>query len=291
ISFASWRVARVPPTSSCGRPPTSGSRRTSSRSARGTGSTRCVAISPRPHWDSAPATRRSWGAPTSTTWRRSTTSRRQRKTTSMRTSTERATLSSWRNESERASTTLARSAVAGSRWKGKFSEQMFAEGQVLDHAYYRTKYDAEKIVRESPARFRIYRPGLVIGSSETGEADRIDGPYYGFKFIQRLRNAIPPWVPLVGLEGGEVNVVPVDFVARALDAIGHREGLDGMTFHLTDPAVRRLGEVTNEFCRAAHAPQFTLRIDSRAGAMLPQEATSMLEHWKVAQTLKRRLLD
>jgi len=64
-----------------------------------------------------------------------------------------------------------------------------------------------------------------------------------------------------------------------------------MTFHLTDPAVRRLGEVTNEFCRAAHAPQFTLRIDSRAGAMLPQEATSMLEHWKVAQTLKRRLLD
>src|SRR5207247_1524338 len=38
-------------------------------------------------------------------------------------------------------------------------------------------------------------------------------------------------------------------------------------------------------------PQFTLRIDSRAGAMLPQEATSMLEHWKVAQTLKRRLLD
>ncbi len=182
-------------------------------------------------------------------------------------------------------------AVAGSRWKGKFSEQMFAEGQVLDHAYYRTKYDAEKIVRESPARFRIYRPGLVIGSSETGEADRIDGPYYAFKFIQRLRNAIPPWVPLVGLEGGEVNVVPVDFVARALDAIGHREGLDGMTFHLTDPAVRRLGEVTNEFCRAAHAPQFTLRIDSRAGAMLPQEATSMLEHWKVAQTLKRRLLD
>ena len=182
-------------------------------------------------------------------------------------------------------------AVAGSRWKGKFTEDMFAEGQVLDHPYYRTKYDAEKIVRESSVRFRIYRPGLVIGSSETGEADRIDGPYYAFKLIQRLRNAIPQWVPLIGIEGGEINVVPVDFVARALDAIGHREGLDGMTFHLTDPHAQKLGEVTNEFCRAAHAPQFTLRVDSRTGAMLPKETQAMLEHWKVAQTLKRRLLE
>jgi len=182
-------------------------------------------------------------------------------------------------------------AVAGARWKGKFTEEMFDEGQVLDHPYYRTKFDAEKLVRDSGLRFRVYRPGLVIGSSETGEADRIDGPYYAFKLIQRLRHAIPEWVPLIGLEGGELNVVPVDFVARALDAIGHREGLDGMTFHLTDPAPGRLGDVTNEFCRAAHAPQFTLRIDSRAAAMLPQEATAMLEHWRVAQTLKRRLLE
>ena len=182
-------------------------------------------------------------------------------------------------------------AIAGDSWKGKFTEGMFAEGQALDHAYYRTKYEAEKIVRESSLRFRIYRPGLVIGSSENGEADRIDGPYYAFKLIQRLRNAIPQWVPLIGLEGGQINVVPVDFVARALDAIGHREDLDGMTFHLTDPAARSLGDVTNTFCRAAHAPQFTLRVDSRAGAMLPAGATVMLQHWDVAQTLKRRLLE
>ncbi len=182
-------------------------------------------------------------------------------------------------------------AVAGALWKGPFTEDMFAEGQVLDHPYYRTKYDAEKIVRESSLRFRIYRPGLVVGSSETGEADRIDGPYYAFKLIQRLRNAVPQWVPLVGIEGGELNVVPVDYVVRALDAIAHRDGLDGMTFHLTDPAPRRLGDVTNEFCRAAHAPQFTLRVDSRAGRMLPKDTRAMLEHWKVAQTLKRRLLD
>jgi NAD(P)-dependent dehydrogenase (short-subunit alcohol dehydrogenase family) len=182
-------------------------------------------------------------------------------------------------------------AVAGAKWKGKFTEDMFDEGQVLDHPYYRTKFEAEKIVRESGLRFRIYRPGLVIGSSETGAADRIDGPYYAFKLIQRLRHAIPEWIPLIGFEGGELNVVPVDFVARALDAIAVRQGLDGMTFHLTDPAARSLGDVTNEFCRAAHAPQFTLRVDSRATAMLPKEASAMVQHWRVAQTLKRQLLE
>jgi len=182
-------------------------------------------------------------------------------------------------------------AVAGGKWKGKFTEEMFDAGQALDHPYYKTKYEAESLVRASAARYRIYRPGLVIGSSETGAADRIDGPYYAFKIIQRLRSAIPPWVPLVGLEGGEINIVPVDFVARALAEIGSKPDLDGETFHLTDPAARSLGEVTNEFCRAAHAPQFTLRLDSRAATMLPREMTGMLQHWHVAQTLKRRLLE
>ena len=83
-------------------------------------------------------------------------------------------------------------AVAGAKWKGEFTEEMFDEGQPLDHPYYRTKYEAERLVRESSVRYRIYRPGLVIGSSETGEAARIDGAYYAFKLIQRLRQALPP---------------------------------------------------------------------------------------------------
>src|SRR4029077_8695573 len=210
---------------------------------------------------------------------------------------ERANVDGTRNVLELASRIGARVhhmssiAVAGARWKGSFTEEMFAEGQDLDHPYYRTKYEAERMIRDSSVRWRIYRPGLVVGSSETGEADRIDGPYYAFKLIQRLRHAIPEWVPLIGFEGGEVNIAPVDFVARALAEIGHREGEDGKTFHLTDPEAGSLGDVTNEFCRAAHAPQFTLRVDSRARAMLPKEATAMMQHWRVAQTLKRRLLE
>ena len=51
--------------------------------------------------------------------------------------------------------------------------------------------------------------------------DKIDGPYYFFKLLQKLRHALPEWFPLAGPEGGQTNIVPVDFVARAMDHIAH----------------------------------------------------------------------
>ena len=53
----------------------------------------------------------------------------------------------------------------------------------------------------------------MVGHSETGEMDKVDGPYYFFKLIQRLRAIVPPWMPTIGIEGKEINIVPVDFVA------------------------------------------------------------------------------
>jgi NAD(P)-dependent dehydrogenase (short-subunit alcohol dehydrogenase family) len=182
-------------------------------------------------------------------------------------------------------------AVAGAHFRGAFTEEMFDEGQLLDQPYYQTKFEAEKIVRESArVPFRIFRPGLVIGSSETGEADRVDGPYYAFKLIQRLRYALPSWMPLVGFEGGPFNLVPVDFVARAVDHIAAQPGLDSRTFHVVDPRPLSLGDTVNEFCRAAHAPQFTLRVDRRAFSLLPRELAGSLSSWRVVQTLRRQIL-
>jgi NAD(P)-dependent dehydrogenase (short-subunit alcohol dehydrogenase family) len=110
---------------------------------------------------------------------------------------------------------------------------------------------------------------MVIGSSQTGEADRVDGPYYAFKLIQQMRDAFPQWVPFIGPEGGPFNLVPVDFVAKAIDHIAHLEGLDGHAFHIVDPAPLSLGDTLNTFCRAAHAPEFALRIDRRMARMVP----------------------
>ncbi|HYW25199.1 MAG TPA: SDR family oxidoreductase [Terriglobales bacterium] len=182
-------------------------------------------------------------------------------------------------------------AVAGARSKGPFTEEMFDEGQELDQPYYLTKFEAERLVREEAlVPYRVYRPGIVIGSSETGEADRVDGPYYAFKLIQRLRDALPSWVPLVGYEGGPFNLVPVDFVARAIDHIAAQPGLDGETFHVVDPHPLSLGDTVNEFCRAAHAPQFTLRVDRRAFGLLPRDLAGGLASMRAVQTLQRQLL-
>ncbi len=75
-------------------------------------------------------------------------------------------------------------AVAGS-YRGVFQEDMFDEDQKLPHHYHRTKYESEKLVREGvEAKTLIFRPGIVVGHSETGEIDKIDGPYYFFKLIQ-----------------------------------------------------------------------------------------------------------
>ncbi len=156
------------------------------------------------------------------------------------------------------------SIAAAGLYDGEWREDMFDQAEGLDtHPYFRTKHESERIVREESRRpWRVYRPGIVVGDSRTGEIDKVDGPYYFFKVLQRARRVLPAWLPAVGIEGGEINIVPVDYVADAIDHIAHQPDLDGQAFHLTDPAPKSAGEVINLFARAADAPQAALRLDS-----------------------------
>ena len=167
-------------------------------------------------------------------------------------------------------------AVAGA-YKGEFSEDCFDEGQQLPSPYHATKFEAERIVREQVhVPWRVYRPGIVVGDSKTGEMDKIDGPYYFFKAIQRMRQVVPQWMPLVGLDLGKTNVVPVDWVAGALDHIAHRPNLDGRAFHLTYPGGQRVDEVMNDIASAANAPRFAVSIDKRVLDIVPTSPLSLL---------------
>ena len=162
------------------------------------------------------------------------------------------------------------SIAAAGMYEGVFREDMFDEAEGLDHPYFATKHESEKIARtEARMPWRVYRPGLVVGDSNTGEMDKIDGPYYFFKLIQKMRNLLPPWMPMVGLEGGRINIVPVDFVVDAIDHIAHKKGLDGQAFHLVDPTPYRVGDVLNIFARAAHAPKFSLRVNAALLGFVP----------------------
>jgi NAD(P)-dependent dehydrogenase (short-subunit alcohol dehydrogenase family) len=165
-------------------------------------------------------------------------------------------------------------AVAG-LYEGHFTEDMFDEGQKLEHPYHRTKFESEKLVRERVQMpWRVYRPSIVVGNSTTGEMDKIDGPYYFFKGIQKLRHALPEWFPLISIEWGWTNLVPVDYVAAALDHIAHQDGLDGQAFHLVDPKGMRSGDVLNTFANSAHAPHAVMRVDKKLTDVLPKGVLS-----------------
>lgn len=180
------------------------------------------------------------------------------------------------------------SIAAAGLFDGLFREDMFDEAEHLDMPYFQTKHEAEGIVRtECPLPWRIYRPGIVVGDANTGEMDKIDGPYYFFKTIQKLRRLLPPWMPAIGVEGGRINIVPVNFVVDAMAHIAHQEGEDNKTFHLTDPNPMRVGDMLCTFSRAAHAPEPAFRINASLFSFIPRHLTAML----MTMTPVRRIRD
>jgi NAD(P)-dependent dehydrogenase (short-subunit alcohol dehydrogenase family) len=182
-------------------------------------------------------------------------------------------------------------AVAGLYDEGTFTEDMFDEGQKLAHPYHRTKYESEKLVRERvTAPVRIYRPSVVVGDSRTGEMDKIDGPYYFFKIIQKVRHALPEWFPLISLEWGWTNIVPVDYVAAAVDHIAHKGELENNVFHIVDPKGQRVGEVLNTFAEAGHAPKAVMRIDKRATQNLPKGVLSFAMKLPALKQIRANIL-
>lgn len=172
---------------------------------------------------------------------------------------------------------LFSSIASAGLFEGLFREDMFEEAEGLEHPYFRTKHDSEGIVRrECSIPWRIYRPAIVVGDSQTGEMDKIDGPYYFFKLIQKMRKMLPSWMPTIGIEGGRINVVPVDFVVNAVDHIAHLEGEDGNCFHLVDPRPMRVGDLLNTFARAAHAPEMTMRVNAALFGFIPRHMRKAL---------------
>ncbi|ASK35103.1 short chain dehydrogenase [Alcanivorax sp. N3-2A] len=159
---------------------------------------------------------------------------------------------------------------AAGLYQGTFTEDMFEEAVGLDDPYLLTKHESEALVRqESRIPWRIYRPSLVVGHSQTGEMDKIDGPYYFFKVVQKLKDYLPNWIPLLGVEVGHFNVVPVDFVADALDHIAHQPKGNGQCFHLTADRSYNFGELLDIIASAAQAPRMAVHLNQRMFDAVP----------------------
>jgi NAD(P)-dependent dehydrogenase (short-subunit alcohol dehydrogenase family) len=182
------------------------------------------------------------------------------------------------------------SIAAAGLYRGVFTEDMFEEATGLEHAYFRTKHEAEALVRgQRRIPWRIYRPAMVVGDSRTGHITKVDGPYHVFKALQILRRNLPSWLPTIGFEGGYINLVPVDYVAACMVHLAYITGQDGRCFHLVDPQARRVGEVINLFAKAGHAPLMGLRLDPQLLRLVPREATALLAHLQPLQAILEQL--
>ncbi|MBX3275368.1 MAG: SDR family oxidoreductase [Sandaracinaceae bacterium] len=159
-------------------------------------------------------------------------------------------------------------AVAGD-FDRRFREDDLDKGQRFPTAYHRTKHASEKLVRASGLRFRIYRPSAVVGHSVTGEMPRLDGPYFLFRAVHTLSEALPTWVTLPGLDPGPLNMVPVDYVAAAIEAIARQDGLDGKAFHVVDPSPPRFQRTFNLLAEAARGPRMGRWRPGALASMMP----------------------
>jgi thioester reductase-like protein len=123
--------------------------------------------------------------------------------------------------------------VSGDR-SGIVLEDELKAGQSFRNVFEETKARAEKLVRGAMSDLPIVvvRPATVVGHAQTGEIDRLDGPYLVVFLVVTSPPDLP--LPLPGHDDEPLNLVPIDWVARAAVALGRDARALGRTFHLVD---------------------------------------------------------
>lgn len=143
---------------------------------------------------------------------------------------------------------LSTAFVCGDR-AGPIGEEELDCGQGFHNDYERSKCEAERRVRQTPGiRATIYRPSVIVGDSGTGHTSVYQGFYRFLELADRLaepaasgRRLLPVRLPYRGDEPRDL--VPVDWVSRAVVTILDRPAHHGQTFHLVAPVPVRAKEI------------------------------------------------
>ena len=124
--------------------------------------------------------------------------------------------------------------VSGDR-TGVVYEEELEVGQRFRSAVERTRMRAEVVVRRAmrDVPIAVVRPTTIVGDSGTGETGRFEGPYLLVLLILAAPAELA--IPLPAKGDAPLNIVPIDFAARAAHAIGRHPSAPGRTFHLADP--------------------------------------------------------
>lgn len=140
--------------------------------------------------------------------------------------------------------------ISGDR-RGLVLESELDVGQSARNAVESTKLRAEKLLRRaaSDVPIVVVRPSQIVGDSQTGEIDRLDGPYL---LVLLMLTAPPDFaIPLPTEGDAQLNMVPVDWVAAASVAIGRDPRAVGQCYHLVDPRPPTVREVFEVLARSA----------------------------------------
>jgi long-chain acyl-CoA synthetase len=136
--------------------------------------------------------------------------------------------------------------VAGKR-KGVSFEEPPTNQFGFSSPYEQSKYEAEWLVWQQANHLpiTIYRPGMIVGNSQTGQIKTFNTLYYPLKLYLTQKMSIAPADPYLN-----VNLVPVDYVAGAVAQLTFNDEAIGKAFHLV-PSMKcmpTISEVT-QYCR------------------------------------------
>ncbi|MFZ5482373.1 MAG: SDR family oxidoreductase [Myxococcota bacterium] len=143
--------------------------------------------------------------------------------------------------------------VAGKRL-GRVFETECDEGQEFRNSYEWSKCQSEKKVRAAQAAglpAAIHRPSIIVGDSRTGQTRSFNVLYWPLRLY-----ATGWWRFFPGRADTLVDVVPVDYVARAIAELRRKPDTTGMCFHLAaGDGCARVEELVEDFSRLLGKPK------------------------------------
>jgi long-chain acyl-CoA synthetase len=119
--------------------------------------------------------------------------------------------------------------VAGAR-EGSISEDSLTDDYGFRNNYEKTKFESELLVKNSNLPVSIFRPGMIVGDSQSGYIKTFNTLYAPLKLYLTGKQRILPVKSNV-----KINLVPIDYVVDCVIRLTFNKDAEGLTFHLTAP--------------------------------------------------------
>lgn len=142
-----------------------------------------------------------------------------------------------------------------------------------------TRYRAEAMLQSARKRVpvTVLRPAVVVGDSQTGEIDRLEGPY--LLILLMLNAPADLRIPLPGRGDVPLHLVPIDWVVEVGCTIARDPRSAGRTFHLVDPHPLTAQGVFERIAREVGRPMPRGSVPARlASALMRAPGLGRLAH-------------